>query len=71
MVSWWHSFNIRWKHLLTGYGFVAVDTMRSAQTNFGLLDMNDKAFEKDLLLWFAAMEEKKTPGLFLVATGGM
>ena len=51
------------------YGFVAVDVMRSAQTNFGLLDIKDKEFEKDLLDWFKRMEEgKRTPGIFLVAT---
>ena len=45
--------------------------MRSAQTHFGLLDLKDKAFEKDLLSWFAAMEAKKSPGLFLIATKGV
>ena len=70
MVSWWHSFNIRWTYFYKGYGYVAVESMRSAQTNFGLLDLKDKAFEKDLLSWFATMEAKKSPGLFLVATKG-
>ena len=70
MVSWWHSFNIRWRYFSKEYGFVAVDSMRSAQTHFGLLDLKDKAFEKDLLSWFAVMEAKKSPGLFLIATKG-
>jgi len=70
MVSWWHSFNIRWKSLLKGYGSVAVEAMRSAQINFGLLDLKDKAFERDLIDWFAVMDAKKIPGLFLVATKG-
>ena len=42
--------------------------MQSAQTNFGLLDVKDRDFEKDLLKWFKSMEEeKRTPGVFLVA----
>ena len=41
MVSWWHSFNRRWKYLPKEYGFVVVDMMMSAQTNFGLLDLKD------------------------------
>ena len=69
MVSWWHSFNMRWKYVLKEYGFVAVSTMKSAQTNFSLLDIKEREFNKDLLKWFKDMEEgKRTPGIFLVAT---
>ena len=70
MVSWSHSFNLRWKEFFKDFGFVAVDMMKSAQTNFGLLDLKDKAFEKDLNDWFFRMETKHTPGVFLVATKG-
>ena len=68
MVSWWHSFNIRWNKVLKEYGFIAVSTMKSAQTNFSLLDSKEKEFDKDLVNWFKGMEEwKRTPGIFLVA----
>ena len=52
------------------YGVVAVEMMKSAWTNFGLLDLKDKAFDKDLNDWFYHMENKHTPGVFLIATKG-
>ena len=68
MVSWWHSFNLRWKKkVMDEYGFVTVDLMKSAQTNFGLLDIKDRDFEKNLLDWFYRMDLKRMPGMFLIA----
>ena len=58
---------MRWKEYFKEYGFVAVDLMKSAQTNFGLLDLKDKAFERDLNDWFQRMEKKHMPGIFLIA----
>jgi hypothetical protein len=66
MVSWWHSFNLCWKKVMDEYGFVTVDLMKSAQTNFGL-NIKDRDFEKDLLDWFYCMDLKRTPGMFLIA----
>lgn len=57
--------------MLKEYGFVAVDVMKSAQTNFGLLDIKDREFEKDLLNWFNGVgEAKQNAGVFLVAVKG-
>ena len=67
MVSWWHSFNLRWQDVLKEFGVATVDLMKSAQINFGLLDIKDREFEKDLLDWFHRMKLKRMPGIFLIA----
>ena len=59
---------MRWKYTLKEFGVIAVSTMKSAQTTFGLLDIKEKEFDKDLQLWFKGMEAgKRTPGIILVA----
>ena len=58
---------MRWKEVLKEYGSGAVESMRAAQTTFGLIDTKDREFEKDLLEWFHRMNLKRMSGVFLIA----
>ena len=64
MVSWWNLFNLHWKEVLKEYSVATVDLMKSAQINFGLHDIKDRVFKKDLLDWFHRMDLKGVPGVF-------